>query len=599
MLFVSLPPPLSRALLLAGYFTLSWAQLALPTWRKANITTSAAARTAFARAALQETIVHIGANGQFPDAADYVVPAIFYSQLAAFDAATGSQQYRDSLVQYFQNATMIHANFSNSDVSPPILLHDTLNYGYAAVQAYVTYKDPVFLEYAIGVWNISNQYTLSQADIDAGRQKSGLKNFDLAQTCHGKTMAGGTFGITAVSDPSIDALPTGHFAILSALLASSTSEPRYLAAAQLSTAFMLSHWLNPQNVMLDYMSGRSNDSCSTDASLQPYDSGMAIEALAILIDITHDPAYQRSLNTLIEAATTSTVWQGANGVIANRAHSNTGDLFLVRGLSAAYSRNVTTPPLKEYIKAYLAVQYNAVLDLARSSGPDNNNYGLWIGPAATSFASFVQTAALGVLVAGIGLHNETQAEPPSCPVILSTAMTGGGGGSTPSLASPTSISSTTTASAPHHGSRIGAVAGVTVAAIFVVALLCAGCMFWIRRRQWQRQQRNSDALSVSPSIDAPPTSMTTISPFTSPVSQTSFNGLPTTPVTVSRHWKPPSQSMSDRSRTDDTSISIAAPVQPVPRPALASDDHVRTMQSRPQTMFYDNEAPPMYPGTGL
>ncbi|KAF7316071.1 Glycoside hydrolase family 76 protein [Mycena indigotica] len=601
MLFVSLPPPLSRALLLAGYFTLSWAQLALPTWRKANITTSAAARTAFARAALQETIVHIGANGQFPDAADYVVPAIFYSQLAAFDAATGSQQYRDSLVQYFQNATMIHANFSNSE-----------NYGYAAVQAYVTYKDPVFLEYAIGVWNISNQYTLSQADIDAGRQKSGLKNFDLAQTCHGKTMAGGTFGITAVSDPSIAGLSTGQFAILSALLAASTSEPEYLAAAQLSIAFMQSHWLNPQNIMLDGISGRNNDSCSLTTALQPYDSGMAIEALAIVVDITKDSLSRSLLTSLIEAAITSTAWQKADGIISNQAHGSGGDVSIIRGLSAAYSRNVTTLPLREYIKGYLAVQASPPFT---TNGLDENIYGHWVGPAATAFSSKDQTTALAVLVAAMGLQNDTQK-----PASSSQAVTFGGGlTSTGSTFSPSTTLSPSPPSAGHSNSHMGQLVGGIIAAVLtVILLICMGSLLYIRRlRKNSRRASISsrpDVLSVQirPGINL--RSTIEINPSTSPISQTASSVLTdtTNAPDIAKYgqwdWEKPPQLEQPRTRqwlSDQAERVYGYPTAiPASRgSALPTDGRMRILHSqyqrRDSTVFDDDEDPPGYPGTEM
>ncbi|KAF7316073.1 Glycoside hydrolase family 76 protein [Mycena indigotica] len=578
--------------------------------KKPNVTTSLADRIAFARAALQDTIGHVGANGQFPDA-DYVVPAVFYSQLAAFDAATGSQQYHDSLVQYFQLATTISTNFVNPE-----------NYGYAAAQAYVTYKDPVFLEYAIGVWNISNQYTLSQDDIDAGRQKSGLKNFDLAKTCHGKTMAGGTFGTTAVSDSSIAGLSTGQFAILSALLAASTSEPKYLTAAQLSIAFMQSHWLNPQNIMLDGISGRNNDSCSLTTALQPYDSGMAIESLAIVVDITTDSASRSLLTSLIEAAITSTAWQGADGIISNRAHDSGGDVSLARGLSAAYDRNATTLPLREYIKHYFA--FNAVVDLARSQGLDSNIYGHWIGPAAATFSSKDQTTALAVLVAAIGLNNDTQ--PPTSSSVTSIGLQShgdtpqptssfvtfsGGPTSTSSTLSPSTTQAPSPPSTRHSKSHIGQLVGGIIAAVLTVILLIfMGSLFYIRCLR-----KNSGSLLIGSPPDLVPFRIaqirpdsnlpltTKFSPFTSHISQAASSGLTgAASAPVARYnWEnllQPKQPCSMQS----SSLAERRPSQLI-TPSRGSAKPVRVLNSwlhrRDSTVLDDDEAPPAYPGTDV
>ncbi|KAF7316078.1 Glycoside hydrolase family 76 protein [Mycena indigotica] len=540
MLLFSSSHIFSTVLVLAGYWTPLWAQLASPGWRKPNITTAVADRIGTVNAAVQKTIDHIGTDGQFSDA-DYLIPAIFYSQLAGFDVATSSNQHHDLLARYFNLAQTASSNFANLNVS-------------------VSFFDSALAD--------------------------------------GQAPLASLYVTTAVSDPSIAGLSTGHFAILSALLAASTSKPDYLSAAQLSITFMQSHWLNPQNIILDGISGRSNDSCSLSTSPQPYDSGMAIEVLAILVDITKDSAYQRLLTSLVEAAILSPAWQGANGIISNQAHGSGGDLFVVRGLSAAYSRNATSSSLKEYIKAYLAVQYNGVLDLARSSGSDT--YGHWIGPAATTFNSIDQTSALGVLVAAIGLHNET---------VQTTSSSGGG----PTSSAPPSSSNTTLASAaPHPKSHTGAVVGGIVAAV-VVTLICVGLLFWIRRRrQNSRRELTGPALdipSVRPSINPPST--TTISPFTSPVSQSSSSALTAaTPHARygqrEKHHQPgpsTSRSLSDGSRTDFAFIAEQA--EPVPASitasALPTDELVRILHSRLQGQnaeIYDNDAPPpRYPGT--
>ncbi|PBK61088.1 hypothetical protein ARMSODRAFT_845346, partial [Armillaria solidipes] len=73
---------------------------------------------------------------------------------------------------------------------------------------------------------------------------------------------------------------------LSALLAEGTSNQTYLDAAIESANFIQSHLLNLSNVILDSVSSMSNESCSVDSTVHSYNSGIFIEGLVILADIT-------------------------------------------------------------------------------------------------------------------------------------------------------------------------------------------------------------------------------------------------------------------------------------------------------------------------
>ncbi|KAJ7886896.1 hypothetical protein B0H14DRAFT_3431102 [Mycena olivaceomarginata] len=73
-----------------------------------------------------------------------------------------------------------------------------------------------------------------------------------------------------------------------------------------------------------------------------------------------------------------------------------GDSILVRALTAAYVRNVTTPDIRKTLRDYISVQFNAVIDLATNG---DNIYGAqWIGPASSAFSENSQTSALSPLL---------------------------------------------------------------------------------------------------------------------------------------------------------------------------------------------------------
>ncbi|KAJ7251935.1 hypothetical protein C8J57DRAFT_1665529 [Mycena rebaudengoi] len=148
----------------------------------------------------------------------------------------------------------------------------------------------------------------------------------------------------------------------------------YLQAAEESAAFIHDHLYNSASIVQDGLSARKNDSCVPKNIIKAYNSSLAIEGLAILAFITGNSATQQLLSDIISAAIPKSDWQGNDGIID-------GTVQLVAGLSTAYIRNVTNPDLREDIKAYLGVQFNAVVDLATTAG--TNIYATsWHGPPA-------------------------------------------------------------------------------------------------------------------------------------------------------------------------------------------------------------------------
>lgn len=105
------------------------------------------------------------------------------------------------------------------------------------------------------------------------------------------------------------------------------------------------------------------------------------------------------MRSTVIAIAIDTQWQGLDGII------DTTDIdghHIVHALAALYKRNTTSSDLREYIKGYIGVQYNAVIEKATSSG--SNIYGLpWTGPPATSFSSLNQTVAMTALLSAIQL----------------------------------------------------------------------------------------------------------------------------------------------------------------------------------------------------
>ncbi|KAJ7249634.1 hypothetical protein C8J57DRAFT_1723828, partial [Mycena rebaudengoi] len=446
--------------------------LASSTWRKPAIVSSSADRIKLASDALEEAISHLSSTGQFiGEPLDFQVSGRLYEQMAEFDLMTNQTRYRDFIEEKLNTTLGAHAGFSDDGA-----------YGHASIKAYAAYKTKEFLDFAIQSWTYNRQYTLSQSDISSGQTP--VKAFPLSKVCAEATMAGGTFWSTADrNNTDITGLTTGSFLILSALLAEATSDAVYLQAATQSADFIQAHLINDAKIVSDTVVAAKDRNCANNDLRVSYNSGLAIQGLAVLTSITNNPSTRVFLNEMISAAVTFNGWQSSDGII-----KDTGGIRMVDGLIAAYTRNVTKPELREDIKAYLGVQYNAVLDLSSKNG--SNIYSrTWPGPSATIFTGLGQTDGLAALLAAIPL------EPDPSPGQSSGSPSPTGDNTSPPPPPPP----------PTKKVPVGAIAGGVIGGIAVLAAVLLS--LWALRR---RQPRNTQDMSIpersplSPALIAEP-----------------------------------------------------------------------------------------------
>ncbi|KAJ8074471.1 hypothetical protein PM082_015372 [Marasmius tenuissimus] len=239
-----------------------------------------------------------------------------------------------------------------------------------------------------------------------------------------------------------------------------TGNQTYLNAASQSLDFIRAHLYNDQHVVEDTI---VSDTCKVQAMIAPFNSAYMIEGMSILCSITSNQSTTQLLRDTLAATIYNKAWQKDDGIISyGSGHS--GDWAMVHALSAVYRRNSTAPDLREYIRDYLTVQYNALLDSATAG---SNIYGgSWIGPPGTQLDPSNQTSALTVLISAITLENTTSSAPP--PVESSD---------TPP--NPDSTSSTR--------SNIGGIVGGAVGGTLFLVGLGVG-IWWLLSRRRHRQQ---------------------------------------------------------------------------------------------------------------
>ncbi|KAF7290663.1 Glycoside hydrolase family 76 protein [Mycena indigotica] len=492
-------------------------------WRQANITTSVADRISTAKAAIDEAVFNIDtSSGQFPDPGAYGLAGTLLSQLAEFDHATNQSIYQDKLLNLWPAAAK-----TVSGLGGVVNLTGSFNYGHAAATAYKVYNNPSFLPYAEQSWWAANGYTISAADLKNG--STSVKNYTLSTNCVGITMAGGTFRAKDKNDPTINALSTGGFLALSALLAESTKNPIYLDAATLSLDFMHAHLYNVQNLVQDSISAVASQGCSSSSLLAPQNSGLMLEGIAVLYSITGNATLQDLAGSIVSAALSTTSWQGANGIIAP------GDVFLPRGLNAVYTRNALPTTLRTYVAAYLGVQFNALTTLARANG--SNIFGPFTGPPST-FSPTNQTNAISALIAAINANPSSESK------------TG---------ANPPSSQSSSIAPVYHSSSsNTGAIVGGVVGGLAVLVIL--GFVFFLL---WRRRKHKQSTVETDLNDAYPPTRVFRQEATTSPTPfMINSSVVPSTTLSTSvlpssetASYQPASSHMSDSQSNSGSSAA--------------------------------------------
>ncbi|KAK1231940.1 hypothetical protein PQX77_004933 [Marasmius sp. AFHP31] len=408
--------------------------------------------------------------------------------MAELDLATGDTQFKNSLSGFFPKAEELQPGF----------VDEKLLYGLAAMQAHAAYDDKTYISYAETAWGSMNEYTLSDRDVEAG--KSPKKSFVLAKGCGGASLAGGTFAASVypssdcnkwifreslvdgggkrpfewpnhrvspspISEPfyvstrlsdSLDRL----FMILSSMLAKVTGNQTYLAAAIQSFDFLQSQLRNEQTGLI--IDSISSEDCQKAASLIPYNTGLMIEGLSVLVSIElNNETLSQTLQNAVKSVILKTEWTGSTGIMthAGEKRFNFG-LFRKDSHATSFGR-----------------LYNAVLSFATFGG--SNVYGTsYIGPPGDKLEPIAQAAILPVLISGILLGDT--------PVTSTTSPT----------PSPTTGTPVSSKNGKQHSAIIGGVVGGVL-----FFLLLTGAGLWVLKGRLRKGR--ADVEGGNPSVVTP------------------------------------------------------------------------------------------------
>ncbi|KAK7030496.1 hypothetical protein VNI00_014087 [Paramarasmius palmivorus] len=353
----------------------------------------------------------------------------FYAVLANYNINTKQQFLRDSSLIYFENAT------KQSYMS----LRNYIQMGYSLARAYLAFTGADhLLDLAKSVWDDVNQYTISEGDISTGNMST--KNVAIPQQCkRGETLTGATFQNVSRDDIILSVYDTAFFFMFSATLASLESSPNntYVSVARNSFNFLMHSSIGPL-----FPSVIEVNPCQNVVIVQPMRGtstiGLLIEGLSLLASLQSDvePELESMLPKLIMQVFNETAngWPSPAGILPGMTgcdgwctgtptFSSTNppfvakmdtvlsDVALARGMAVAYKQaRSLSSDLRDAIKAFLGVQYNAVRKRAHLG---NDIYdGTWKESHPSSpFDLMNQSSAIQILVDGISLfeddHNDT------------------------------------------------------------------------------------------------------------------------------------------------------------------------------------------------
>ncbi|KAF7300849.1 Glycoside hydrolase family 76 protein [Mycena kentingensis (nom. inval.)] len=466
---------------LLSFLTLAAAYQAPSGWN-VSIKTTPAERIASAEAALQESISRIDSNtGLMTDGASYWTTSQVFTQLVELDTPVSRSTDRcwwitseesgitwlGRVLRTLRRRRYVH--YSGVVALGLILVQVDagLAYGIAAALAYNYYKTPAFLDYAVQPWWVARTFTISE---DTSKSIAD-KNFTVASSCDGASMVGGTFHIQDNSTQTgINSLATADFMMsvpLSALLAESTSDSKYTSAAEASARFMHAHMIDPQGILSDTISGSAAEKCAREGpAANTANTGLYLFGLAVVWSVTKTRDFADWAGETAKAALSSRMWQGSN---FNRQRQGstprTGDVYLPRALSSILARNAASSETLAAIRAYLAVQYNAVSTTARVDSTSSIYGYSWVArPASATYDATAQYNAVEVLIAAVSLEQDGSNSPPSSSLPAPSASTSPGGGS------------------DKKNNEVATLVGEIGGAVAVTCLI-VGVLLWLRRRQ--------------------------------------------------------------------------------------------------------------------
>ncbi|KAK1233830.1 hypothetical protein PQX77_002996 [Marasmius sp. AFHP31] len=496
----------------------------------------------------------------------------FLALIADFDIFTNQTRYKpiaqERLLPALQRTTPDTVIVS---ALPPLIVGNKFRYGYAATRAYLAYQDEGFLSTARDYWGTNRSLTISYADVQSNSSPAKSKvNAAMSMACSKPgseyTLAGGTFHSTDQNDLLITTGSTADYLTFTVSLATvpSNLDPAYMTLASQMGQFMRTTLYQGSGTFYSKIPVGNSD-CPlrrNDSGTAVSDAAVTTQSLSLLTLSSKNDDFTDILREVARRATGS-IWNSADGVLDTQKVSlTTGDNTaqhsqrLVRSCFDSV-RGDGASDLKAYLRAYLAVQYDALVKLATFPSGVPNLYGTGLRPESHIIPE-AQIRAITILLGGV--MSSDNATSPNGPGTADAATSD-------------------TGRAP-----IGAIVGGVVGGILGLALVMVGCYYYFRRR---RQMQ-----SPPPTMDSYPTMTSPMAPSAPPPIST------LQPLRSGAYMKgAPLISPDVTQSTVSSSISLPSEFQSSRMHELTTAELITMLNQRLRNEQWDaNESPPEYYG---
>ncbi|KZV69502.1 hypothetical protein PENSPDRAFT_482236 [Peniophora sp. CONT] len=426
-------------------------------WRKPAFSLPPSQRTSIAQIAINTLTNTIDINNGTNSALNTWQSANVLADIAQLDYVSNTKENHilvQQSVAAFRNG---HPAFFDTQI-PRNVTSDPLMWGLAAFYGARAYNDTGLLATSISVWSLVQQYVVDDQDTASGTQPTD-KNGTFRTNCSSNINAGAVFWqATSPDDYTTNAETVGAYVALSAHLWEATGNKTYLDSAEQSAQFMYTHmYTDDLQIIQDTFDLAT---CTVTGQLEwTYNQGFFMEGLSFL---SNAPLATNSTWTSLLRTLEATNFDPSQNLVV----FNYRNVF-IRALLEIWSRTSSSDPMASFIEAFVAVQFNALQDLASD---DNTNYSpVWTGPPLPVMAPWGQLAAVPVLNAAVhmALHlsntnNSAKGVPTPTPIAAPSGA--------PSSGSNASNASESLSSSAIAGIITGLLAGAILASALVVSV---------------------------------------------------------------------------------------------------------------------------------
>ncbi|KAG8925160.1 hypothetical protein FRC02_009883 [Tulasnella sp. 418] len=275
-----------------------------------------------------------------------------------------------------------------------------LLWGISLLNGFQTYGNSKFLEVAKQHWNVMKSISIAKDQTTARRYSDGCyDDIHLHKNREGDTsLTGGVFN-NPISGSEIAALETTLFMCLSAHLSKCTGEANYMDTAVLSANCIKAHMMDPDSfVVKDSTVDAWNGKITISGTPSRFLTGVFLEGLSILASASGDKTWRQLSLRVANASMKMRQWH-KRGWILSTANSNE---ILIQGLRHVWKQDSQDLVSRSSIQRYINVQYNALLDFARTG--DSYSH-IWTESKAKPVPSAAgQLAALDLASAAIEVN---------------------------------------------------------------------------------------------------------------------------------------------------------------------------------------------------